>query len=71
VTVPVRLDGSVRGQVFLPFHYGQHAANELTPDRWDPVSKQPEFKGSTARVQVVPAEKSTDRAAEQPVEQEV
>ena len=54
VTVPVRLDGAVPGQVFIPFHYGQQAENELTPDRWDPVSKQPEFKGGTANVQVAP-----------------
>src|SRR4029450_1470048 len=33
------------GVVFVPFHYGdlgeEHAANNLTPDVSDPVSKQP------------------------------
>ena len=55
VTVRVRLDGDRPGQVFLPFHYADEAANELTMDRWDPVSKQPEFKGGTVQVRVVRA----------------
>lgn len=52
VTVAARLDGDRRGQVFLPFHYAAEAANELTMTRWDPVSKQPEFKGGSVRVRV-------------------
>ena len=55
VTVRARLDGDRPGQVFLPFHYADEAANELTMDRWDPVSKQPEFKGGTVQVRVVRA----------------
>lgn len=53
------------GTVFLPFHYGYwdtsgvepssgtpgRAANELTITDWDPVSKQPLFKTSAARVE--------------------
>ncbi len=54
ITVPARLDGDRRGQVFVPFHYAQEAANELTLDRWDPVSKQPQFKGGTVQVRVSP-----------------
>jgi ferredoxin-nitrate reductase len=54
ITVPARLDGDRRGQVFVPFHYAHEAANELTVDRWDPVSKQPHFKGGTVRVRVSP-----------------
>ena len=38
----------------MPFHYAQEAANELTLDRWDPVSKQPQFKGGTVQVRVSP-----------------
>ena len=52
VTVAARLNGDRRGQVFLPFHYAAEAANELTMTRWDPVSKQPEFKGGSVRVRV-------------------
>jgi anaerobic selenocysteine-containing dehydrogenase len=38
------------GTVFVPFHYGEQAANELTITSWDPVSKQPMFKVAAARV---------------------
>jgi anaerobic selenocysteine-containing dehydrogenase len=58
------------GTVFVPFHYGYwdttgdrpaagepgSAANELTVTDWDPVSKQPLFKASAARL--VPVGKS-------------
>jgi anaerobic selenocysteine-containing dehydrogenase len=55
------------GTVFVPFHYGYwdttgdqpssgdpgSAANEATITDYDPVSKQPLFKSSAARIQVV------------------
>ncbi|MFE2632833.1 molybdopterin oxidoreductase family protein [Streptomyces sp. NPDC059374] len=55
------------GLVFLPFHYGYwdtpggdgpgedggRAANETTVTDWDPVSKQPLFKTSAARLTLV------------------
>jgi anaerobic selenocysteine-containing dehydrogenase len=67
VRAPLRLAEVRPGTVFLPFHYGYwdegtaepadhvagRAANELTITDWDPVSKQPLFKTSAARVQVV------------------
>ena len=67
IRAPVRLSDVRRGTVFVPFHYGYwdssgdgpepgqpgRAANELTITDWDPVSKQPLFKASAARVQVV------------------
>jgi predicted molibdopterin-dependent oxidoreductase YjgC len=41
--------------VFIPFHYGavreRQAANELTLDVWDQVSKQPLFKNAACRVE--------------------
>jgi anaerobic selenocysteine-containing dehydrogenase len=59
---PARL-GTVRpGVVFVPFHYGYwdrdadgpdgspRAANELTLNAWDPVSKQPMFKVAAVRI---------------------
>jgi anaerobic selenocysteine-containing dehydrogenase len=66
MTAPCRIGGIRDGVVFIPFHYGywdvdeaqpQHhrAANELTLTAWDPVSKQPLFKTSAARVQRVRA----------------
>jgi hypothetical protein len=61
VDVPARCCGGRPGTVFLPFHYGDvdrdttgqgrsRAANELTLTAWDPVSKQPQFKGGAVRV---------------------
>jgi anaerobic selenocysteine-containing dehydrogenase len=59
-----------RGVVFVPFHYGYwdtdhpagperdhvgRAANELTISDWDPVSKQPLFKLSSARIETTAA----------------
>ncbi|MEU0877292.1 nitrate reductase [Lentzea sp. NPDC005914] len=53
VEVPVRIGRCRDGVVFLPFHYGFQAANELTPTEWDPVSKQPLFKISAVRIRRV------------------
>jgi len=43
------------GVVFVPFHYGDlgeaHAANNLTPQTWDPVSKQPVQKIAAVQVE--------------------
>ncbi|MFF5078455.1 molybdopterin oxidoreductase family protein [Actinoplanes sp. NPDC000266] len=51
IVVPVRLTGVRPGTVFVPFHYGPQAANELTMTAWDPVSKQPLFKMAAVRVE--------------------
>ncbi|PKW26220.1 molybdopterin oxidoreductase family protein [Phycicoccus duodecadis] len=58
IEVPARIAGVRPGAVFVPFHYGDvdkgdrpsRAANELTMSVWDPVSKQPAFKGGAVRV---------------------
>ncbi len=43
------------GVVFVPFHYGdlgeEQAANSLTPQTWDPVSKQPVQKIAAVRIE--------------------
>jgi anaerobic selenocysteine-containing dehydrogenase len=63
----VRISELRPGTVFVPFHYGYwestgagpadgepgSAANELTITDWDPVSKQPLFKTSAARISLV------------------
>ena len=45
------------GVVFVPFHYGDlgddHAANNLTPQTWDPVSQQPVQKVAAVRIELV------------------
>jgi ferredoxin-nitrate reductase len=50
VEVPVRTCGIRPGVVFVPFHYAAQAANELTAEAIDPVSKQPLFKSAAVRV---------------------
>ena len=41
------------GQVFIPFHYVEAAANLLTVDDLDPYGKIPEFKFCAVRVRKV------------------
>jgi predicted molibdopterin-dependent oxidoreductase YjgC len=61
IVVPARIGGGPDGMIFVPFHYGDlpggdaepTAANEVTADDWDPVSKQPTFKLAAARVEKV------------------
>lgn len=63
VEVEARVGLMAKGQVFIPFHYGYfdskdgraRAANELTQERWDPVSKQPMFKSGAVRVTKSPS----------------
>ena len=50
IQVPARITGIDPGTVFVPFHYADQAANELTRTAWDPVSKQPQFKTAAVRV---------------------
>ncbi len=41
-----------KGVIFIPFHYAEAAANVLTNDALDPVSKVPEFKVSAAKIHI-------------------
>jgi ferredoxin-nitrate reductase len=51
IAVPARIGGVREGVVFVPFHYGDRPANELTITAWDPVSYQPIYKVGAARVE--------------------
>jgi anaerobic selenocysteine-containing dehydrogenase len=67
ITAAARTAALRPGTVFVPFHYGYwdtdhpggpsgaagRAANEMTITDWDPVSKQPLFKLSAARIERV------------------
>lgn len=44
-------DKSVDGSVFIPFHFAESAANELTNAVLDPVSKIPEYKVCAIRLE--------------------
>ncbi|MDE0332265.1 MAG: hypothetical protein OXL41_10395 [Nitrospinae bacterium] len=51
MVLPVRALARVRpGQVFIPFHYVEAAANLLTVDDLAPYGKIPEFKFCAVRV---------------------
>ncbi|PGH14126.1 hypothetical protein AJ79_03243 [Helicocarpus griseus UAMH5409] len=59
VELPVSIRDINKGHVFIPFHFGYfdakedraRAANELTIEQWDPVSKQPMFKSGAVRIE--------------------
>ena len=38
------------GVVFIPFHFAEAAANQLTIDKLDPYAMIPEFKAGVVRV---------------------
>jgi anaerobic selenocysteine-containing dehydrogenase len=48
---PARIADVREGVVFIPFHYAEQAANELTITAWDPVSRQPIFKVAAVHVE--------------------
>jgi ferredoxin-nitrate reductase len=60
VESPVRVCPTRPGHVFAPFHYGDHAANELTMTVWDPVSKQPAFKVAAVRMERLDRHRDAD-----------
>jgi len=41
------------GSIFVPFHFAEAAANELTNDALDPIAKIPELKVCAARIEKV------------------
>jgi formate dehydrogenase (NADP+) alpha subunit len=47
------IDRVAEGSLFVPFHFAEAAANRLTNDALDPVSKIPEFKVCAAKLEKV------------------
>jgi anaerobic selenocysteine-containing dehydrogenase len=43
------------GQVFVPFHYAEANANEVTLSEFDPISREPNYKQSAVRIERAPA----------------
>ena len=41
------------GQVFVPFHYAEANANQVTQSAFDPISREPNYKQSAVRVERV------------------
>ncbi|HTM17414.1 MAG TPA: nitrate reductase [Terracidiphilus sp.] len=46
------------GQVFLPFHFSETNANQITQSAFDPISREPNFKQCAVRVERSPAARS-------------
>ena len=42
------------GQVFLPFHFAEANANQITQSAYDPISREPNFKQCAVRVEKSP-----------------
>ena len=52
ITAKARISGkAVDGTLFIPFHWGEAAANELTHSALDPVAKIPELKVCAVRIE--------------------
>jgi anaerobic selenocysteine-containing dehydrogenase len=43
------------GQVFMPFHYAESNANQVTQSAFDPISREPNFKQCSVRVERIAA----------------
>jgi assimilatory nitrate reductase catalytic subunit len=39
------------GQIFVPFHYAESNANQMTQSAFDPFSREPNYKQSAVRVE--------------------
>ena len=39
------------GQVFVPFHFAEWNANQVTQSAFDPISREPNYKQSAVRVE--------------------
>jgi len=39
------------GQIFIPFHYAEANANNLTVNTCDPISREPNYKQAAVRVE--------------------
>jgi assimilatory nitrate reductase catalytic subunit len=50
--VELRLTETIApGQLFVPFHYAEANANQVTQSAFDPVSREPNYKQSAVRVE--------------------
>ena len=46
------------GQVFLPFHFAESNANQVTQSAFDPISREPNYKQCAVRVERSPIARS-------------
>ena len=54
IDIPVKLtDRVIKGNIFIPFHFVEAAANVLTIDEIDPVAKIPELKVCAVKIEKI------------------
>ncbi len=46
------------GQIFVPFHYFEANANEVTQSAFDPISREPNYKQTAVRIERSPTRRS-------------
>jgi assimilatory nitrate reductase catalytic subunit len=51
------------GQIFVPFHYAEANANEVTQSAFDPFSREPNYKQAAARVERAVGSRGGERPA--------
>jgi assimilatory nitrate reductase catalytic subunit len=51
------------GQVFIPFHFAETNANQITQSAFDPISREPNYKQCAVSVQLSRASKDGSRGA--------
>jgi anaerobic selenocysteine-containing dehydrogenase len=51
------------GQIFIPFHYAEANANEVTQSAFDPISREPNYKQAAARVEKAAGRGARDSGA--------
>ncbi len=49
------------GQVFMPFHYAENNANQVTQSAFDPISREPNYKQCSVRVERIAASRKSRR----------
>ena len=51
IEAPARVGKPREGVVFVPFHYAEANANQVTQSAFDPVSREPNYKQSAVRIE--------------------
>ncbi len=55
ITIGARVTSGIKkGEVFIPFHFVECAANTLTNNALDPVASIPEYKACSVRIEKIP-----------------
>jgi predicted molibdopterin-dependent oxidoreductase YjgC len=49
------------GQVFMPFHFAETNANQVTQSAFDPISREPNYKQCAVAVQLSSTAKDAGR----------